>query len=378
MKITDLKLRLIEQPITSGFRPNWGRGINMRTLPVTLVEISTDEGVKGYSGGPTTGEELLAGVKAFVKPSLIGADPFNVEYISDVLSNSALRMGWPWFIEAAVWDIIGKKTNQPVYKLLGGSKDKLRIYSSTGETRSAEQRLEDMERLLEEGFSAIKLRFKPSSCDELLKTIKLLRQVHGKKIEIMVDANQADKMPGAEAMEYWGLHDSMRLVEKLAEYDVAWLEEPLPRHDYEGLRKLTQSSPIPIAGGEKNMGLREFRDLLDYDCYDILQPDSMFSGSISQVKKIAAMAEAYNKRVIPHTWSTGFGLFANLHICAGIINCDWFEYPYDPPSWTHELNFELFREPLEIKDGYVLVPQKPGVGYELDWEKVEKYTVKCE
>ena len=112
MKITDLKLRLIEQPITSGFRPNWGRGINMRTLPVTLVEISTDEGVKGYSGGPTTGEELLAGVKAFVKPSLIGADPFNVEYISDVLSNSA-TYGMALVCEAAVWDIVERKPINP-------------------------------------------------------------------------------------------------------------------------------------------------------------------------------------------------------------------------------------------------------------------------
>ncbi|MEL7608063.1 MAG: mandelate racemase/muconate lactonizing enzyme family protein [Bacillota bacterium] len=376
MKITDLKLRLIKQPITTGFKPNWGRGIKMQALPVTIVQIDTDEGISGYAGGPTTGEELLAGINAFVRASLIGADPFNIEYVSEVLSTSALRMGWPWFVEAAVWDIIGKKTGQPVYKFFGGSRERLKVYASTGETRSAQQRLKDMQVMRKEGFRAIKLRFKPATCDELLETIRLLRLEHGNEIDIMVDANQADKMPGAETMEYWNVHDSIRLAEKLARYDVAWLEEPLPRHDYEGLQKLAKRSPIPLAGAEKNMGLREFKDLLAFDCYDILQPDCMFSGTMSQVKKIAVLAEACNKRVIPHTWSTGFGLFANLHICAGIPNCDWYEYPYDPPSWTHELNFGLFREPLEFRDGYVVVPQSPGLGYELNWEAVEKYEVK--
>jgi L-alanine-DL-glutamate epimerase-like enolase superfamily enzyme len=375
MRINSIEMRLVEQPIKTGFEPSWGKGIHMKSLPVTVIKIGTDEGIEGISGGPTSAFEVISGTEAFLKNSLLGMDPFNTEQISAILENAVLRMGWPWFIEAAVWDIIGKKTNQPVYKLFGSVKEKMRVYASTGEVRPLGERLEMTSAVLAQGYNALKLRFYPGGEKELLETIGKLREKYGAGLSIMVDANRADSLPGTTDGGSWYLHDAINLAKELGDLQVLWLEEPLARYDYEGLKSLRSVSPIPIAGGEKNKGLSEFRELLLNQCYDILQPDSMFSGGFTIIRKIAALAETFNKRIIPHTWSTGFGLLANLQMAAALPGCEWFEYPYDPPSWDHELNFELFEERPKIENGYIYLPQKAGLGYSVNWEKIESYSV---
>jgi L-alanine-DL-glutamate epimerase-like enolase superfamily enzyme len=375
MRITTIEMRVVKQPIRTGFQPSWGKGINMDCLPVTIIRIGTDEGIEGVSGGPTSENEVISGTEAFLKSSLLGMDPFNTEQLSGMLENASLRMGWPWFIEAAVWDIIGKKTLQPVYKLFGGGRERLKVYASAGEVRPLKERMEITTAVAAEGFRALKLRFYPSQVRETLQIIKSIREKYGDSLALMLDANRADSLPGTRDSESWNLHDAIKLSRELGEYGVLWLEEPLARFDYEGLRRLRDASPVPIAGGEKNKGLSEFRDLLSRQCYDILQPDSMFSGGFTIIRKIAALAETFNKRIIPHTWSTGFGLLANLQMAASLPGCDWYEYPYDPPAWTHELNFELFEEAPLIKDGYIYLSGRPGLGYSVNWEKVDSYTV---
>jgi D-galactarolactone cycloisomerase len=134
---------------------------------------------------------------------------------------------------------------------------------------------------------------------------------------------------------------------------------------------------LSIAGGEFNHGLHEFRLLIDRGCYDILQPDAVISEGIFQLWKVAALAEAAHLQLVPHTWTNGIGLLANLHLAAAIPNCSHFEFPHDPGSgWTAAAGNQMLAEqPWIDDDGYVRVPDRPGFGFLLDEERVDHYTV---
>src|SRR5207249_2829667 len=142
--------------------------------------------------------------------------------------------------------------------------------------------------------------------------------------------------PGHGGPRAWGFAMALTIARELQRMRVRWLEEPLPRHDYDGLRRLRDRlDTLPIAGGEDNHGLHEFKLLIDRGCYDILQPDALLSEGVGQMRKVAALAEVAGLEVAPHTWGNGIGLLANLHLAAAIPNCPFLEFPHDPPSgWT--------------------------------------------
>ena len=345
----------------------------MEELPLTLIEITTDTGLKGYGALPASKKEGVVGVNTFIKESLIGKDVFNIEEIEKTLRNASLRMTWPWGVEMAIWDIIGKNANQPVYKLMGGFQDKIKVYASLGEVRSAEDRVKEAKQIKEEGFAGIKLRFHDNNPENDLKIAKEVVKAVGDSLEIMVDANQADALPGSKSVNQWDYFTALKVGRELEKMGIAWLEEPLPRFDIEGLQKLSNKLSIPLAGGEKNQMMAEFKELIEEDCYEIFQGDASFSAGLFELRKIASIAEAYHKKFIPHTWSNGIGLFANLQLAASLPNCPWFEYPYEKPGWDHAANDFLFKDILTIEDGYIKVPQKPGLGFEVDQKKVDKY-----
>jgi D-galactarolactone cycloisomerase len=133
---------------------------------------------------------------------------------------------------------------------------------------------------------------------------------------------------------------------------------------------------LPIAGGELNIGLHEYRQLVERNCYDIIQADAAFSEGVFQLRKVAAMAELSFKKFIPHTWSNGIGLGANLHLAAATPNCPWFEFPVDPPAWVEESRDFMLVEPYTIDaDGTISVPDAPGFGFKLNREAIDDWTV---
>jgi L-alanine-DL-glutamate epimerase-like enolase superfamily enzyme len=162
----------------------------------------------------------------------------------------------------------------------------------------------------------------------------------------------------------------------LAEIGVVWLEEPLDKHDYEGYRRLREKSPVALAAGEMNQDLHEFREFIVRDALDVLQPDVSLSGGILTGKKVAAMAEAFGKTIAPHTWTSGLGLAANLQLMGACPNCEWAEFPYEPPGWDLKARDYFLAEPITIDpDGYITIPSKPGLGVEIDEDAVQHYTV---
>jgi L-alanine-DL-glutamate epimerase-like enolase superfamily enzyme len=237
--------------------------------------------------------------------------------------------------------------------------------------REPEQRVQDALKIKEMGFKAIKLRIRSMDIRKDIEVVEAVRDAVGPDMEIMVDANQAWPIHGFAGYPTWDLKTAMSVAKELERLDVAWLEEPLGMYDYDALSILTSSTGISISGGEMNADIYDFRELINRRCYDVLQPDVTLSCGILNGKKVAGMAEAAGLTVNPHTWTNGIGLAANLHLMGAIPNCTYCEYPYEPPGWVPEARDGMLTETFEIDDeGYVAVPQGPGLGIELDMEKV--------
>src|SRR5207248_530396 len=207
-------------------------------------------------------------------------DPF-VAVEESVLESAQLLAAPVYCMEMTLWDIIGKVAGLPVARLWGGFSDRVVAYCATAEVRSPAQRVDDVQRMLSEGYKAVKFRFHLTNPRDDLKVVEAVRAVVGDRIEIMVDANQAGVEPGHGGHHSWGFPTALAVARELELMQVRWLEEPLPRHDYDGLHRLRDKlDTLAIAGGEDNHGLHEFKLLIDRGCYDILQPDALLSEGV--------------------------------------------------------------------------------------------------
>jgi L-alanine-DL-glutamate epimerase-like enolase superfamily enzyme len=377
MKIDRITCRVVDFPLEREFHPAWARGRNQPDLLMVLIEVETDDGLTGL-GAAHAGLEAAITIERFVAPYFIGQDPTYVERLVPVLRDAEILGAPAYCMEMPLWDLVGKIAGLPVARLWGGYSDRVTAYCATAEVRSASERVEDVQRMLEEGYRAVKFRFHLKDPRQDLKVVEAVRAAVGDRIEIMVDANQAGVEPGHGGHQPWGFPMALTIARELESMNVRWLEEPLPRHDYDGLRRLRDKlDRLPIAGGEDNHGLHEFKLLIDRGCYDILQPDALLSEGVGQIRKVAALAEVAGLEVAPHTWGNGIGLLANLHLAAAISNCPFLEYPNDPPSgWTAAARDQMLAEPLGIdSDGCVHVPDRPGFGVVLDQERIARYTV---
>jgi D-galactarolactone cycloisomerase len=372
VRITAVEVRLLEYELEEPFYPAWFPGYPQTFNRVNLVILETDEGLTGYSAGPAFGAEA-ARLGELVAPFLVGRDPFNVEEIVQILRSATFLGQRIWYLEPALWDLIGKACNQPVYKLLGGFQDRVRAYASTGELRGVEERLEYLEEVRKLGIKAVKLRFHSLDWREDLKVAQAVRE-RFPELELMVDANMGWRVAGMGEAPRWDLSTAVRVARELEELGVLWLEEPLDKHDYRGYRLLRQKVNLPLAGGEMNQDLHEFRELVRQECLDILQPDATLSGGILMARKVAALAEAHNLGFAPHTWTNGLGLAINLQVMGAVPNCHWAEWPFEPPGWTPKARDFFLKEPIMVEEGYIQIPQKPGLGVEVDPEAVEEYS----
>ncbi|MEM2905378.1 MAG: mandelate racemase/muconate lactonizing enzyme family protein [Candidatus Bathyarchaeia archaeon] len=333
-----------------------------------LLRVSTDEGITGYGFS-----WLDPGyVERSLKPALLGRDPLSIEQL---LEERVL----PAVAEHALWDIAGKAARQPVYKLLGGHKDKVRAYvtcvwaGKPDQTSvTPEQQAKDAVHYLENGFKGIKIRSWRPKPEQDLDAAKAVRDAVGDEMSIMVD--RTAHHPGW----VWDHHTALKMARGYEKYDVAWLEEPLDRNDLDGLAELSRAVDIPITGGEAEHGIYRFKEILEKRSLDIVQPDAYTSGGILTVKKIASIAEAFGKPCILHG-SNGFGLAAPLQAIGALPNCPWLEVaivspPFLPWEQWEPLTPLLKGGPLfNVEDGYVKLPDRPGLGVDLDEEALKRY-----
>jgi D-galactarolactone cycloisomerase len=330
-----------------------------RSFEATLVLVETDEGLTGIGSGDT-----MDGFKRY-EHLFVGQDPLAVERHVAVLETITFHAGRYWPLEAALWDLAGKAAGKTAAELLGGQLDRVAAYASTGEQRSPAERAESALRLREEGFKALKLRIDRTRLDEGLAAVEAVREAVGDSMEIMVDLNQAWRMPGdiGPALDFATVAST---AARLRELDVFWLEEPLPREDVRGYASLRQESGLRIAGGEMARTTRELEAFEAADALDVYQPDAVLSVGLLRERELAERVTARGHFFTPHTWTNGIGLLANLHLTAGVGGGPYLEFPYDPPGWTPERRDFMLAGPVRVDaEGFLTVPDRPGLGFEL-------------
>jgi len=302
----------------------------------------------------------------------IGEDPLNIERHAAVLSNIEFHAGRPWPLDLALWDLIGKIKNEPVWSMIGGFSNKIRAYASSGVHRSLPDMVKVARQARELGFPALKIRFGRPNLEDDLAIIKAIREDMGDSIELMVDCNQGWRMPWDTAKP-WSVDHATAVALVLESHGVYWMEEPLHRGDYEGMAELRKRVKIRIAGGELTREPYEFRELLQRGCFDVFQPDAVCTQGITGLAKFAKEVAAAGKIFTPHTWGNGIGVMANLHLTAGTVGAPFIEFPFDPPEWSTARRDYIMTETIEADgEGWIHLSDQPGLGFTLDEDVLRK------
>jgi D-galactarolactone cycloisomerase len=371
LRVTQVRLVSLKTVREVGsLEPAWdpGRRMTFRVGGGKYIEVHTDQGLVGI--GPAMDASLLP----IVNEQLAGKDPFDIETHAERLQyyGRGRRRRAVASVDIALWDLIGKATGQPLYKLWGGEKAEVPVYASTIQLFSPERAASLGAELLEEGWKAVKVRLHHETLAEDIRTAEAVRADVGDRMEIMADANQAQS-PGAwQPGVRWDLGRAIETARELHRLRCCWLEEPLPRYAFDLLGKLNGLVQLPIAGGENNCGLHEFRWMLERGCYDIVQPDSLVSNGITELRKIGALTAAFRKRVVPHHGGGSIGTIAHLHLVASWPHAPYLELLHDPPIGSYRHRLAMFRNPPVVDPaGFVSLPQGPGLGVEVDPDLVE-------
>jgi D-galactarolactone cycloisomerase len=367
VRITGVRLRRLRYPLDPPFEPAWDPRPR-HAFEATLVYLDTDEGLTGIGSGDT-----MDGFERYIE-LFLGRDPLEIEHHVRVLETIAFHAGRYWPFEAALWDLAGKARGAPAARLLGGAAESVPVYASTADRRDAGARADSALALRAQGLAALKLRIDRTRPEEGLAAVEATREAVGGSMEIIVDLNQGWRMPG-DLAPLLGFDAVDRLAARLAELGVLWLEEPLAGEDVAGLARLRARRALRLGGGEMARSPQELDALLDADALDVYQPDAVLAVGLLRARGLAERVLGRGLWFTPHTWTNGIGLLANLHLAAGVGGGPFLELPYDPPGWTTERRDFMLVEPVLPDAGRLTVPERPGLGVELDDDAVERYAV---
>jgi D-galactarolactone cycloisomerase len=374
-KIARIELYHVAIPLPAKFYPSWIPGFPQTENRFTLLKVITEDGVEGFSAGPAMGRERQ-GLGDLLGPYLLGEEATDIAVIQQRLREIAY-LGWRnWWVEPAFWDIKGKLAGKPVYELLGGSAGSVDLYASTGEVKLPEERIDEAWARYDEGFDTIKLRVHDFDEAVDIRQVTETAKALGDKLTIGVDVNQGWRVAVIGDAPTWDLPRAKRFVDACADAGLAWVEEPLAMDGYDDLTALTQYSRIPISGGElSSQGLPELRLLIERRCYDILQPDALFTGGIAQTFEVAKLCREHGLIYTPHTWTNGIGFAVNLqlHAASGFADQKPLEYPFNPPGWTIEARDAIVEEPFYHHQGKLNLPVTPGLGFQINRQALRRY-----
>lgn len=350
-----------------------------RAYRTTLVRVETDEGVVGVGECMVRLAPLAtAAIVDELSPMLIGRDPLDIGYLWELLYGTMMNRGHQkgFFVEAvsgidiALWDIIGKLRNEPIYRLLGGAqRETIPAYASSLRFRPLSQTFEKIAELRERGFSAMKIKIGRDARDprDDLEFVGAIREHVGDDVTLMVDANCG-----------YDLGVALQVARVLEEQDIYWFEEPLPPDDIEGYRHLRAQTSVRVAGGETTFTRFGFRQLLERRALSVVQPNATRSGGISECFRISTLSSAFGVPYAPHTGSSSaVCIAAALHLAAAVPNLLIYEFMVSDWSAQQQnpLRHDLLMESPEAlnSDGSVELPPGPGLGIELNEDIVGRY-----
>ncbi|MCR5008185.1 MAG: mandelate racemase/muconate lactonizing enzyme family protein [Oribacterium sp.] len=355
MKITDIHVEKYKwpkaKPIANGKHIFTDNELN-------LLVIETDEGITGY------GCSWEINFAERIGKTLIGENPLDHEklwqkmYVPKFLGRKGNSLWTISAIDIALWDIKAKVSGMPLYRLLGGAKEKIPYYIAGGyygPGKGIPELQKEMEEYVSWGAKAVKMKVGALSIKEDLERVKAVREVIGKDIKLMVDANCAYKF--FEAIEF---------ARKAEEYDIYWFEEPVEQDDYDGYKKISAKSYIPIAAGENEATRFGYRDLINTQAISIMNPDAECMGGVTEIMKVAAMADANGIVLSPHGQQQ-----VHVHIDCALPNATIAEFY--PPQYDAKV-YEAWKNPVRLNDdGTVSPSETPGAGLDINREVLKDY-----
>lgn len=375
MLITELDAWIFHHPLKEPFRPSWVPGYTATNSSAVIYRLRSDSGLEGWAGGVAFADEAKGPVN-LLRAYMLGIDAEDTDEIYGRLRSAYQTLGVRvWFAEVAVWDLLAKAQKRSISELLGGTRDRMRCYASTGELRTPDEAASHARRVIDQGFTGIKIRTRHPTIAEDLAMVRAVREAIGPDVALMCDANQAWRVDAFAKGPVWDLDRAIETAKGMEEFGVEWLEEPLEMFDFDGYAQLRNKTATPIAAGELHgdPGLVDL--LMDRGGVDIVQPDLVMTGGFTGAGRIARRAQEKGLAFAPHTWTNGLGLAANLQLAASADNCNWVEYPYDPPGWTPEGRDVALTATIDVDaEGWVEV-KGPGLGVEVDLEKLERFAM---
>lgn len=388
MKITKVKARVFEWkghtvPAQAHFCSNamdelWDKSDSMGTFRFhgwTTVEIETDTGIVGLGNVALAPRIAKAIIDQYLAPLVIGQDPFDYEYLwqrmyraTHAWGRKGIGMASISGVDIALWDIMGKAVNKPVFKLLGGrTKEKIPCYASKLYRTDLKSMQEEAQSYLDQGFTAMKMRFGygpkdgPQGMRENLNSVAAVREVIGEDIDLMLECYMG-----------WNLEYAKRMLPRLERFQPRWLEEPVLADDLDGYAELNQLTSIPISGGEHEFTHYGFRQLLEKRAVSVIQYDTNRVGGITAARKINAIAESFSVPVIPHA-----GQMHNYHLTMSTLASPMAEFfPVSDVEIGNELFYYLFKGDPEPVNGFLdLDDETPGLGLSLNEEYFDQFHI---
>jgi len=382
LKITNVHAHVLRSALSQPFAFSQGW---VSSRGATLVEVETDEGVTGWGEALCQGlqppEIAAAAIGTVLKDVVIGADPLQPEVLWQRMYHQTRDYGQKGAvvgaisgIDIALWDIAGKVRRASVAALLGGAfRSRVEAYA-TGFYRikgkgEAKRLAQEAEGHVAAGFRALKIKL-GFGIDDDLAVMRAIRDV-AKDKEVMIDTNHA-----------YGVADAIRLGRELEAmgWRLRWYEEPVVQEDLEGYAEVRRALATPIAGGENEYTVFGFKNLLAARAVDIAQPDICIAGGFTGCRHIVALAHAYGVQVNPHVWASAVGQAASLQLIAAIPVANHALFPKDIllefDTSSHPFREHLTDMPLRQREGWVDIPERPGLGIEVSRDVIERFSVR--
>jgi len=355
MRVTDIRTFVVDC-----FRTNW-----------VFVKVYTDEGIDGVGEATLEyKEKALIGAVEHIREYLVGKDPLQIErhwhdiYRDAYWRGGAVLMSALSAVETALWDILGKSLGVPVYQLLGGrANDKVRIYVNGwfSGAKKPEEFAACAKSAMERGVTALKwdpfgkayLTLSNAELDNALACVAAVREAVGNRVDLLIEGHGRFDVP-----------TGIRIAQELEQFRPMWFEEPVPPDNLEALKAVRDKSPVPISAGERLYTMKDYKDLFEMRAADYIQPDISHAGGIMELKKIAAVADTYYIPFAPHNPSGPVANAATLQLAACCPNFNILEIMYSDVVWRADVTDES----LHYENGYITIPDKPGLGIELNEE----------
>lgn len=392
MRITDVRTIPVEVKLAV---PVYDANYTMATKPALLVEVETDQGLVGlgesaHFGGPMASTAQV--IEHELRDYLIGQDPRNIEFLWEMMHKRAYKHARGGVVIAAIsgidialWDLRGKMAGMPLWRLLGGFRQRVPAYATGGfysEGKGVKELTREMAAYVKHGFRAVKMKIGRNpdielsplrvmdsagrcevTLEEDLERVAAVRDTIGPDVKLMVDANGA-----------WDVPVAVKMGRAMERFDIYWYEEPISPDDVAGSAEVASRVDIAVAGYETcSYGIVDFNDYIKARAVHFVQPDVAWAGGLTESLKIAHMAQAANLPIAPHIHGSAVAVAAAVHLLGAVRNGSMAETVFP----AHALMNELVKEPLLVdRKGYITLTDKPGLGMELDPKLVKKYRVK--